>query len=130
MADIEAGRELDALIAQQIFGYTLDYEFADICDGPIVKELHDQYDEWGILPHYSTEMGDAWEIVGEMEQRGYWCQMRTPFQAPPDGDGHWAGFTPHGTSGWNGRPDHWTSAETLPLAICRAALCTQDATNG
>ena len=63
---MDAGRELDALIALQIFRYTLDYEFADTLGAPCVRELRDQYDEWGMLPHYSTEIGDAWLVVEKM----------------------------------------------------------------
>lgn len=93
---MDAGRQLDALIAEKVMGHRVLY--------------------------YSTDISAAWLVVEELNKRGYWCQMRTPFQAGDDGDGYWAGFTPHGVSGWNGRPDHWTSAETLPLAICLAAL--------
>lgn len=57
------GRELDALIALNVMGYTLDYEFADTLGAPTVRELRDQYDEWGILPYYSSDMGDAWLVV-------------------------------------------------------------------
>jgi hypothetical protein len=81
-----------------------------------------------IIPTYSTDLVEAWQVVAALERRGYWCQMRTPFQAGDEGDGYWAGFTPHGTSGWNGRPDHWTSADTLPRAICLAALSVVEAT--
>jgi hypothetical protein len=123
MTTHEAGRELDALIAEKIFGYTLDYEFADmhIPPAPAVKELRDGMDEWGILPFYSTEIGDAWLVVELMHTRGFWCQIRTPFEGHDTAD-CWAGFTPHSTSGWNGRPDHWTQADTVPHAICLAAL--------
>jgi len=68
----------------------------------------------------STEITSAWVVVQTLHRRGYWCQMRTPFD--DDDPRCWAGFTPHGMSGWNGRPDHWTHAKTLPLAICLAAL--------
>lgn len=118
---LDAGRELDALIALQVFRYTLDYEFADTLGAPCVRELRDQYDEWGMLPHYSTDIADAWLVVEKMESCGWWCQMRTPFEGE-NSDGYWAGFTPHSTTGWNGRPDHWTHADDMALAICRAAL--------
>lgn len=73
---------------------------------------------------FSTNISDAMYLTWLMEQRGFWCQMRTPFGIGKDDDGYWAGFTPHQTTGWNERPDHNTSAPTLPLAICRAALKT------
>lgn len=63
---MNAGRELDALIALQVFRYTLDYEFADTLGAPCVRELRNQYEEWGILPHYSTELGDAWLVAAHI----------------------------------------------------------------
>lgn len=56
------GREMDALAAQVVKGYTLDYEFAESMGEPTVKDLRDQYDEWGILPNYSTDMTAAWSL--------------------------------------------------------------------
>lgn len=78
-------------------------------------------------PNYSTDIASAWKVVEKMEALGFWCQTQTPFGAIASlaaYDGYWAGFTPHGTTGWNGTPDHWTCAETLALAICMAALKT------
>jgi hypothetical protein len=102
-----AGRELDALIALQVFRYTLDYEFVDVLGAPCVRELRDQYDEWGMLPHYSTEMADAWLVV---EQFGI---RHSP--------------SIYQIARWycNFLIDHKrieASADTAPLAICRAAL--------
>lgn len=73
------------------------------------------------IRHYSEDVSSAMLVVRRLGELGYWCQMRTPLERDSEAD-YWAGFTPHSTTGWNGRPDHWTRAETLPLAICRAAL--------
>lgn len=48
-------------------------------------------------------------LIEEMTELGYWCQERTPFFP---GDVYKCGFTPHGTTGWNGVPDHWSSGAT------------------
>jgi hypothetical protein len=104
---LDAGRELDALIALQVFHYTLDYEFADTLGAPTVRELRDRHDEWGMLPHYSTEIGDAWLIVEHFGIR------RSPsiYQIA-----RWyCNFLIDGK-----RTE--ASAATAPLAICRAAL--------
>lgn len=66
---MDAGRELDALIALNVMGYTLDYEFADTFGAPTVRELRDQYDEWGMLPYYSTDMTDAWLVVDRLNAK-------------------------------------------------------------
>lgn len=113
---MDAGRELDALIALQVFGYTLDYEFADTMGAPCVRELRDQYDEWGMLPHYSTDMSDAWLVVAKLREREWFFDIG---DKPSDLDNLksprvWNAFVDRTTRG----PD----ADTAPLAICRAAL--------
>ena len=70
---------------------------------------------------YSTDLKAAFELAIEMEARGYWLRLISPFQA---GEPWWAGFTPLGTSGWNGRPDYEASGPTPMVAICRAVLLT------
>ena len=67
---LQPGRELDALVALEVFRYTLDYEFADTMGAPCVRELRDQYDEWGILPSYSTDMSDAWLVIAKLHASG------------------------------------------------------------
>ena len=82
-------------------------------------------------PRYTDVIDSAWEIVEEAGYQGYWCQLRTPFGADGEcNDGYWCGFTPHLTSGWNGTPDHWVSAATLPLAICHSAYLLWEGTQG
>lgn len=112
---MDAGRKLDALVAEYVIGGYWEGLSSKIArnDGTIYN-----------YPKYSspTAIAAAWQVVEAMAQRGFWCQMRTPFQAGEDGDGYWAGFTPHGTTGWNGKPDHWTQSEALTSAICLAAL--------
>ena len=77
----------------------------------------------------STDIAAAWQVVEWMCERGYWCEMRTPFGTGDHNDGYWCGFTPHLTSGWNGVPDDWTSAPTLPEAICLSFLAAMEAHN-
>lgn len=79
---------------------------------PIWEQMQD-------VPPFSTHIAQAWEIVEELDQRGFHWKIQTPF-AP--GRAFFAGFTPHNTTGWNGRPDFLGEGETAPAAICRAAL--------
>ena len=86
----------------------------------------------GFIPKFTLHISVAFQLVHKMHDRGYWAQMRSPFGTGENNDGWWCGFTPHQSTGWNGRPDHWTSAPTLPLAICQAAyktLTEQEATD-
>jgi hypothetical protein len=74
---------------------------------------------WDHCPHYSTDIAAAWLVVDGMARRGFHARLKTPFTPS---DLCFAGFTPHGSTGWNGRGDYEASAESMPLAICRAAL--------
>lgn len=63
----------------------------------------------------------ASEVIDAMVGHGFWHQIQGAF-SPGSGQLSWAGFTPHGVTGWNGRPDHWTGTPNLNLSICLAAL--------
>lgn len=132
--ELAAGRDTDALIAEQVMGRI-------IYRGPVPQEdlqiLEDGGSWIGVpglglqpttetCPRYSTDIAAAFLVVAEMERRGFWCEMRTPFNQSERTTcgGYWAGFTPHEVSGWNGTADFWTPSATLPLSICRAALKT------
>lgn len=125
----QAGRQLDALIEETFFGHIVDWEF----DEPHVPALRDRYDEWGYLSNYSTEAGSAMLLIDwHLAQSG-------------QGDAIIAIF--HNATGWHvsfgevlERSDEIVpgyggvlalprlhnvleaSAETVSLALCRAAL--------
>lgn len=117
---MDVGRELDVLVAEKVFRYTLDYEFADMYfDGaPCVKELRDQYDEWGVLPKYFTEMGDAWLVVEALRGRGLHLQMNDTL----------SGYRARFFTADDGA--YYQFGETAPEAICRAALAAMEKTHG
>lgn len=79
-------------------------------------------------PHYqrapwvSRDMQAAyWYVVRGMEMLGYHMRLTTPFQ---HGEKYLAGFTRHGATGFNGRPDYVASSGEPAKAICEAALLT------
>ena len=126
--EMPAGREMDALLAEKIMGYTLSelslpaypkYKLFDIESGEFsgyVKEV----------PHYSTNIADAWEVVKRMpipfKLEKCWEKA---YQIGPEG---WSACwcTDADCEGCNENSrctngdDAW--AETAPLAICRYAL--------
>lgn len=102
-----AGREMDALMAEKVFQYTLDYEFEEITQAPNVKELRSIHDEWGLLPNYNTDIADAWIVFIRL---GQGWEIRQ----------HDKSFVCVDAKNWNGGT--LVEAETAPLAICRAAL--------
>lgn len=115
-----AGRKLDALVAERVMGLVP-------CTGDChangdMRPCHaqpDSPDQGAETRQYSTDIADAWLVVEAMAGRGYWARLTSPFTR---GSAYFAGFTPHDFTGWNGRPDHLGGGDTMPLAICRAAL--------
>lgn len=129
-----AGRELDALIAVKLLGWAKAEYDGHCMIGPPLSDsrIHwaAEWDSYGCphwMPHYSTEIAAAWEVVEKMgmpfrimkswdliggKGEGWavsWCK---------DGEcecfmGDIDGLCPQGNEIW---------AETAPLAICRAAL--------
>lgn len=118
-----AGRELDALVCEKVFGYLVNRPDSGAemrafrIDGPVVRfEIHGMGGELTTqIPHYSTDIAAAWEVVEklttstkqwfEYEQSSvsYFATFR--ISGAGENDGEWTG---------NG----WSAAE----AICRAAL--------
>jgi hypothetical protein len=109
----DAGVELDREIERRIFGRkterltSLGHRAGNI----VIGETHIA------VPAYSTDMAAAWEIV---EHLMVWADRGYTFGSGTWPDGrryHTARFFPRGYSrAWLG------DADTLPLAICRAAL--------
>lgn len=75
-----------------------------------------------IVQHISLSKWNTVEqILSNMQERGYWCRLSSPFEPEEQ---WYAGFTPHGCTGWNGIPDNQMSGDSSSIAIMRAALLT------
>lgn len=101
--ELKPGRELDALIAEKVFG-----------DKPIRTdcEVYNRHGGW--LRPYSSSIEAAWEVVEKMTARPGFeldCQI-TPAKGP-GGLGWYCNF---------GDSRHGEYGETAPHAICLAAL--------
>jgi hypothetical protein len=135
---LPAGHELDLLVAERVMGWTWvetrvagTNERARVFAAPGATTDDGTWTRADVRRNrnapnarYSTDIAAAWKVVGEMERRGFHARLKTPFDPKSDKVAveHHAGFTPHGMTGWNGLPDHRGFADTMPLAICRAAL--------
>ena len=101
--DMPAGRELDALVAEKIFG---------LCrwDG-VPNAFHPKVVQWWQTeqpcnpPPYSTDIAAAWEIVEK---------LRLAIGPSYCGSGWYCTWMTGGA--------HGAIADSAPLAICRAAL--------
>lgn len=113
---LEAGREFDCLIAEKVMGWTevgngqsADCDFAGKRPGAKF---------WGdTIPRYSTEIGKAWLVVEPI--RGKIGARRNLFFRIPSQTGIdiWSADSADMKNGIM-----LSSAESAPLAICRAAL--------
>jgi hypothetical protein len=108
-------RELDALVAEEVFGWQRpppeDQDFTVI---PMT------YEQWSTLalPHYSTDIAAAWEVVEKLSESFEWV-----LESPTNRE---EGFTctffgTEADAGWMPPPGR-AVAETVSKAICLAAL--------
>lgn len=106
-SEMQAGREMDLDVSARVFGHP--YAGAYRQDGPVVDD-----GRLSTCPRYSTDIAAAWEVVEALAARYLevevhqgsaspqrWCIVRNALQS---------GYLAEG------------SADTAPLAICRAAL--------
>ncbi len=127
---MQASRELDILVATKV----LDLPEPEVSpfNGEWIHHFHrETYPGSGVFKEdtdkqrpllpYSTEFAAAWLVVAHLTKHYHW-RISSPFD-PPHGETLWfAGLTPHGCTGWNGRPDLECGGETGPEAICLVAL--------
>ena len=66
---LEAGRELDALVAKHVIG--LD------CYG-VELYRHDEFCALHNPPRYSTDIAAAWEVVEKMGTKGFTFELYSP----------------------------------------------------
>lgn len=110
---LEAGRELDALIAEKVMGWT------PHCQNPAhYVEVANSTSEMSVIQEVvaywrpSTDIAAAWQVVEKLRAAGWFYSLSDAVEIPeyivmfyqPDS------------------PDAQAMDESAPLAICRAAL--------
>lgn len=118
--EMPAGRELDALVAEKVMGYSVYrdpagymYRFVLVPQnaGPDNPPFCDTQLE--LVQPFSTDIAAAWQVVTKMRERDYWVFMGIfPSYS-------YVLFT-EDKSPLEYRAD--TGVNEVPLAICRAAL--------
>ena len=100
----DTGRELDAAVHERFFGDT-HYDFGGVA----------------VFPGYSTDFAHLGTILAELEARGWnWCFGK---QTNHDYvDGFLSKTLPNGRR--SNKPGIDVKGETLPQAVCRAAVMT------
>jgi hypothetical protein len=128
---MEAGRVLDTLIAEKVFGLVMLDRFTGAAT-PITSGVALQYlDAMNRVPHYSTEINDAWDVAAKIK---FWQPNPEAFGLEK---GHLQKFTVEYTgfgwrAGWapinlDGNMTVEAEAETPQHAICLAALAALEA---
>jgi hypothetical protein len=114
----EAGRELDALVAERLFGFTVEKrgEFYRYYNEALCAEYGGRWTS--PVPEYSTHIGAAWEVVERMLQLGW--EYDIGYSSDFDTPQHEVTFD-KGTFGASSQAV-WDIAPTVQLAISRAAL--------
>ncbi len=124
VVDIRAGRELDLVIADKIFGirkihyseWDTKHEYPEYIPSGKLWRTH-QIDAKPI-PHFSTSPNASYILKIRMTDKFHWL-IKSPFIP----ELKWiAGLTPLNISGWNGRPDYVAKGDTEMEAVCRVAL--------
>lgn len=131
---MEAGRELDALVAEHALEWkwyehpTKDFAYfrpqERFAYGAIANKSREDVEYMDNLPYLSTDMGAAWQVVVAMRAKGWYFELTDERDDPVE---YTARFVqaeePTATYPWS----HVTaevaqSASTAPHAICLAAL--------
>ncbi len=110
--NMPAGREMDALIAEKVMGFTQVRLFRDVWTGCLDGQRK-------VIPHYSKDISDACEVIKEMHRNKYQYTLRGYFMGDEQ---HIATFDNQDWADKN--PLYKAHGATAPLAICRAALLT------
>lgn len=116
--DMDAGPELDALIAEKVMGLESKIDSGYGEPSRVFKRHPELPGEWwGGAPEYSSDIAEAWTVVEHLVVQGAYVLIEGPANGIVH-DGWHCQITPHRDLGKE--VEAW--AETAMLAICKAAL--------
>lgn len=118
--EMPAGSDLDALIAEKVLGWS-DIRPDPHCTGFEGRPLKDF--KHCLIPRYSTNIADAWKVAEVASKGEIWAVTPMPMYGGKNPfaegiEGKFSVIDLNVMDGWG----HIVSADTAPLAICRAAL--------
>lgn len=123
--NMPAGREIDALIEENIFksvscnNWAIQRYYPEEWIRINSSCEHERCHPLGFVPRYSTDISAAWEVVEKFVEQDCKCHIyRYGNWNKKDGKRCWQVFL--GDNKYNLFP--YAEADTAPLAICRAAL--------
>jgi hypothetical protein len=106
---MQAGREMDALVAEKVMGVEIP-KWLDVPNGL------DTLTSREVVPLYSTDIRAAWQVVQNLRERGWFFDLGDK----PSIDGDFA--SPRVWNAFVDRIVFGPNADTPMLAICLAAL--------
>lgn len=125
---IQAGRDLDVLIAERVMGWRHDIDSF----GVGWLDTHGAFRLDEEVPPYSTDIAAAWAVVAHLQAQGALFRLQYGRTKPLQRTGHGAANSKFGPE-WGALFQHMPSyfeasatADTAPLAICLAALRTAE----
>lgn len=118
MSEMKAGRELDALVAERVMGWT-DVKLAKRPELGVLGR-HPVRHAQEIVPHYSTDIAAAMAVVEELRSWIFWVQR----VEAPLGQVRYSArvYTRDKDVPYYFGAYYDATANTAPLAICLAAL--------
>lgn len=124
--DLKPGRELDALVAEKVMGWS-DCKASDEHGCAIGYTPYWKRETYGceVVPYYSTSISDAWEIVEKISQKESPSGDCFHFFIDKDDEDYWCCFdsrVPHKDGGMNVIDRFEANSNSAPHAICLAAL--------
>lgn len=130
IAEMPAGREMDALVAEKVMGWTdtgstHGKTFGRPPKGNALYETVGNIVRQVRMPRYSTDIGMSWEVVQILNQQGYSLRLVGP--EVPDMSGYlfeekWSAAFVKPQYAFTDIGQDQGKGATPSLAICRAAL--------
>lgn len=106
---MEAGLELDALIAEKVFGLVLRNTFTGEEKPMTAAQVLAEHSIKTSIPKFSTDIRAAWKVLEELKKKHWNVTLNCHH-------GEWAIWFDHGSEA------SAITAESAPLVICLAAL--------
>lgn len=111
--EMPAGRELDALIAEKVMGWVVNFDNTYVTDATEMTEM------WMPIPKFSISETVALRVASCIRAKGGW-HLRMVIERRQIYAHFWKGMT--WKRKWKRRRSVFACADSAPLAICRAAL--------